>query len=325
MWDMFGSTSMPVGPSDSQLGGLKQSFLRDYRMSTVASKHGFVANAETLSPYPDGVCVRVARRCRPNPTLLGTTTSAAYQARAKSHFSSQGMGFSSGYQQQRPLRYGGRGPVAGHLAPGRARGGENDPGYWSVVYISGTGEEVGAIKLPDLCRRGSLTFERAVGAIEEGAAFLGLRVSYITYFDKDFGAYTLLTHRTVLKCIGLFRVVVASISEVADKSPTAKVGGEATKDGVLALHNEVEKPTVDAFSKQMTGLFETFNAPSLTSKGANKAGVSVPEEWMAEPGLLFLAEATEREVIAADEASWRLIIQARENTRITFWPRGSLW
>ncbi|ESL06401.1 hypothetical protein TRSC58_05927 [Trypanosoma rangeli SC58] len=322
---MFGSTSMSVGPSDSRLGGLTQSFLRDYRASTVASKRGFVANAETLSPYPDGVCVRVARCCRPNPTLLGTTTSAAYQARAKPHFISQGMGFPSGYEQPRPLRSGGGGSVAGYLPPGRASGRLNDPGYWSVVYISGTGEELGAIKLPDLCRRGPLTFERAVGAIEEGAAFLGLRVSYITYFDKDFGAYTLLTHRTVSKCIGRFRVVVTSSSEVADESPTAKVEDKAKKDGVPSLHSETEKATVKAFPEQMTGFFQASNAPSPTSKAVNAAGVSVPEEWLAEPGLLFLAETTEREMITADEVSWRLIIQARENTRITFWPRGCLW
>ncbi|RNF04491.1 putative microtubule-associated protein Gb4 [Trypanosoma conorhini] len=315
---MFGTTSLPAWPPDSRLAGPAQPFLRGFTVSTVPSTRGFSTNAETLSPYPDGVCVRVPRSCSPNPTLLGTTTSAAYRARARPHLPPLPTGSPGEYRKQLPQRCGGGSPVAGALLSLKGHDGENDVGYWSVLYVTAGGEMLGATKLPDPRGRGPLTFERVVGAIEENAALLRLRVSYITYFDTDFDAYVLLTHRTAQKCSGHFRVVVASGSEAAAKAPAAKAAGESRRDDAPQSCNEA----VGASPRQLVGLSRAPKAHSRQEHGTNAAGAPAPEHLLAQRTLLFQAEAARREAIVTDEESWRLIIQAMGNTRITFWPRG---
>ncbi|EAN89478.1 hypothetical protein C3747_126g113 [Trypanosoma cruzi] len=326
---MFSNTSMPVSPQIPG-EGLTQSFLHGYTLSTVPSSRGFVSNAETLSPYPDGVCVRVARSCHSNPTLLETTTSTAYRARARSHVFPRRLVSPGSYQRKTSQGLGDSRSVAGFVERGWMyarddKGGRNDLGYWSVKYFTNGGDYVGLTKLVNPWGDEPPTFEGVVGAIKENALLLGIKVAYVTYFDKDFDTYALLTPRTVQNCGDAFRVVVESISDAAKQSLKLELEGEAAKrrDDATLRNSSGKSDKVSAL-RQMAGLFLAPKTPSRAAQSADKADPPVPEEWVAKQALVSQEESKQREAISADEESWRLIIQARVNVQLTFWPRGCL-
>ncbi|EKF36325.1 hypothetical protein MOQ_002286 [Trypanosoma cruzi marinkellei] len=326
---MVANTSMPESPQIPD-EGLTKSFLHGYTLSTVPSSRGFLSNAETLSPYPDGVCVRVARTCHSNPTLLETTTSTAYRARTRSHIFQRRLVSPGAYQRKTSQGLGDSRSVTGFVESGWMYGkgdksGRNDLGYWSVKYVTKGDEYVGLTKLVNPWRDEPLTFEGVVDAIKENAFMLGIKIAYVTYFDKDFDTYALLTPRTVQNCGDAFRVVVESISDAAKQSFKLELEGEAGKrrDDASLCNSPGKSDKVSAL-RQMAGLFLAPKTPSRTVRRADKAEPPVPEEWVAQQALVSQEESMQREAILADEESWWLIIQARVNVQLTFWPRGCL-
>ncbi|KEG06787.1 hypothetical protein DQ04_12241000 [Trypanosoma grayi] len=322
-----------VGKTKGDLAGASSqtsSCLGGSSWTTVTPSKRFVSMAETLSSFPDGFRVNVPRQCEPNPELMETPVSAANRA-AKQKASMLHGKRAQDMNKGRLLRV-----FTRCEAPSLCRTRHNDNeatrscsskhvaglGYWTVTYVTREGEDVASSKVVPPKRKGPFCFDSVVGAIVENAALLNLTVLYITYLDRDFGAYALLTSSTVEHCADAFQVVVESPSVLAAGCLKTRCEIRLRLTGSAHLH----APKAATPSSPQELMDKVFRAPGMQFRGVADVGAAVgsdlPKLDVSQWNRILCEEVSGREALCSEERSWRLILEANEKTRLYCAPKG---
>ncbi|RNE98986.1 putative microtubule-associated protein Gb4, partial [Trypanosoma rangeli] len=178
--------------------------------------HHFTSSRETLPPQLYGLRQLEPQEVRaPNESLMHVSNNRTHQLQPPQSWRS--LGFAGGSVSTRHTP----GTLGRHSAATDLRMGSNfsrdggsdaahtsDLGYWEVTFVTRSGNCVGASKLMVPRGKAPTSFEDIVEAIAGDASLLNLVVAYITYLDRNFNTYTLLTPRSVCNCTDTFRVVV---------------------------------------------------------------------------------------------------------------------
>nr|CCD16540.1 unnamed protein product [Trypanosoma congolense IL3000] len=288
----------------------------------------FCSAAETLSPYPDGVCLRAHREHIPNPELMDTAIRNERKIPLDVKSFTQiahpldvyftGTGGSCVFRRSDLNSEDFVSPDDCHY----------DAGYWTLAFVTESGEKVGVLKMVAPFEGEVMTFNNVIDTIQERAALLNFHVIYATYFDRDFGTYALLTPQTLQFHTDRFQVVVemerphdseAADAPVADAKPLSvsplRGGGSPAVDAVKRGNNvcgtSLKPPQI------LTSLL--FRAPRVVDgvvAGGEVSGEARRPLQLEEVlyRSLKAAEEEERSKIAMDESTSRLILHATEST-----------
>ncbi|EAN76391.1 uncharacterized protein TEOVI_000042500 [Trypanosoma equiperdum] len=292
----------------------------------------FLPTAETLSPYPDGVCLRAHQEHIPNPGLMDTARSIE----SLMPFEVKGCKASSALPNiqlsEVAVEYGFRQPVAASDDRCLADCCINDSGYWTLCFATESGAKLGELKVPAPCEEEGANFDDVMGIIHDKAALLKFQVLYVTYLDKDFDSFALLTPQTVQFHADCFHVIVEvkkdETGQMADVPLELAAPSEA-----LAVEGTKTLLKVDGVVKRTGGYGTVLSSPnalaSLLFRAPQVKGhVPAPEEELrldeAVCRDLSVEEEISRGKISSDEATTRLILRATESTAMYRMSRYSL-
>lgn len=294
-----------------------------------------LSSAETLCPFPDGVCVQAQRDFVANPAHLDLSGTLVQRKRIKSNFFLRGSGGSGVCDGRRSITT--RACRMATKLMSESVGCEvvnkrraNDGGYWMVRYVTVDGTEVGSSKVMAPSGEEPITVEVVLGIIGEHAALLNLKVIYVTYLDKDFGTYALLTPRTVYNSTGYFCAVVEFLPGMSVQARKEKDEEGTGRTASLPRCHEREKGSIVSSQCMEKTLFRVPNVTCYAPPDASQIKNLKEEFQCMSPQFVGLVnellqeEASRRESISFDEISSRLVLQARENTQLFFLSRYQL-
>ncbi|RNF24911.1 putative microtubule-associated protein Gb4, partial [Trypanosoma conorhini] len=239
----------------------------------------FTSDAETLSPRPDS-----PHPLGPPQLARASNQSLMRVGDSHSHRPSSSRSWRSAASRHSPGSLGPHSGAAESRTGGNRSSGCNgsagppdDLGYWTVTFVTKGGDRVGASKVMAPRGKGPCAFEDVVGAIVENAALLGLAVAYVTYLDRDFHIYTLLTPQSVQNCTGTFRVVVESKEESSQLPPTPPQDARAgSHSGAIAAPGACastpETPGVPTLMEEILGRQKRDSTATASSKRSTPGG-----------------------------------------------------
>ncbi|EKG05312.1 hypothetical protein TCSYLVIO_003614, partial [Trypanosoma cruzi] len=314
----------------------------------------FASGAGAVPSYPDGFSLLPQQPlCAPNRSLLQVRDRRSEGLPCSKSWLSASLGGGSSASRRLPDPIGHCGPtkdpgLEGNLSDGgnSNEACANDPGYWTVMFMTKGGDRVGHSRVMAPRGKGPLTFEEVVGVIVEHASLLNLTVAYITYLGRDAGIYTLLTPRTVQKRMDSFCVVVESKEDNPDLPSSRRHGkgtgvsggelvvaedcnelqglvGMASTANIMDEYRRSPRPTLPLKSGTPGGgLFR--NVPSLTGlwqqqrhwsglRTQSEKAREMQESWEMALTLLGKEEEGERKAIALDESSSWITLKVVED------------
>ncbi|CCD19729.1 hypothetical protein ERJ75_000251900 [Trypanosoma vivax] len=299
-----------------------------FSLFNALNNNHFSRNAETLAPYPDGVRVQTDQCHIANPGLMNTATSVAnpvtphlIMRASRSTFPSISKSDRRGFSTVRHAEVAQSFRQLSHS--------DNDmcsSNYWTLMYVTEAGDSVGHLRIAAPRIDGDMSFEKILSVIEQSAVTSNLRVLYVTYFDKDFETYALLTPLSVQYCTSVFHVIVelpksSTYAAAASLNKTAsddlpQVRGVGLVEDVSSSGHEGERKRPINSRSVVTSLL--FRAPRATKTSQRSGTVQhqEPPQLGPEHEKLIQEERSTRWSLLSDEASCRLILQASESTAL---------
>ncbi|ORC92837.1 putative microtubule-associated protein Gb4, partial [Trypanosoma theileri] len=316
--------------------------------SPYASKDGkrrFTRNAETLSPFPDGFLLAKERQpCTPNPSLIRTPNyrlsnpPPSRRIRPESSPDEGPGGLSRALISPRTLAIVNsytnepltvntirtNHNVSDTFYNNSNISHTNELGYWTALYLSRDGTRMGKSKVMPPRGKAPHTFENIVSTIQGNAHLLGFKVLYITYLDKDFDTYALLTPQNTVNCTDSFHVVVESKDSRSDENDiqvypnTSSIMSTMREKEEISENNETVLSLLNGITDKLQSDVSTVSSRGLSSPGGGffrQANLPLPNQEQRRFKTIQDIERKRREILLANEAESKDLVQKEEKER----------